>query len=156
MTIESGYLKNKTIQPEHGTIIRTIILILVPCPEMFCKKKCSQKFCKIHRTTSLAHLLKKVSCRRFPVKFAKFLRTPFFIEHWWLHLKKQETPSKHSKIKFEKVNSGKVEDFQSWMYYFRVIFQRFSRNFGKHHFSEHLTGKQPFVQNEQYKPLTNV
>ena len=34
-------------------------------PEVSCKKRCSQKFCKIHRKTP------------FPVNFAKFLRAPF-------------------------------------------------------------------------------
>ena len=40
-------------------------------PKVFCKKRCSEKFCKMHRKT-------KSLCRRcFPVNFAKFLRTPF-------------------------------------------------------------------------------
>ena len=60
-------------------------------PEVFCKKRCSWKFRKIHRKTPVpeslfnkvaglrpATLLKKRLWHRcFPVNFAKFLRTPF-------------------------------------------------------------------------------
>ena len=60
--------------------------------ELFCKKSCSQKFCKIHRKTPVhqslflskvtgklpAALLKnRLRHRCFPVNFAKFLRTLF-------------------------------------------------------------------------------
>ena len=56
-------------------------------------KTCSYKFRKIHRKKSLPEpepatlLKKKLWHRYFPVNFAKFLKTPFFIEHlWWLLL----------------------------------------------------------------------
>ena len=70
-------------------------------PGVFCKKGVLRKFAKItgkHLCQSLffnkvvglrlATLLKKRLWHRcFPVNFAKFLRTPFFIEHlWWLLL----------------------------------------------------------------------
>ena len=67
-------------------------------PEVFCEKRCSQKFHKIHRHglffnkvagLSSATLLKKRLWHRcFPANFVKFLRTPFYEEHfWWLLLK---------------------------------------------------------------------
>ena len=70
-------------------------------PEVFCKKGVLRNFTNFkgkHLCQSLffnkvaglrpATLLKKRLWHRcFPVKFAKFLRTPFFIEHlWWLLL----------------------------------------------------------------------
>ena len=69
------------------------------CPEVFCKKDVLENFAKFtvkHLCQSLffnkvaglrpATLLKKRLWHRcFTVNFAKFLRTPFFIEHlWWL------------------------------------------------------------------------
>ena len=61
-------------------------------PDTFCRKRCSRKFCKVHRKTpmfeslfnkvadlfSLATLLKRDSptCFFFCVQFANFLRTP--------------------------------------------------------------------------------
>ena len=71
-------------------------------PEAFCKKGVLENFAKLtgkHLCQSLffnkvaglrpATLLKKKLWHRcFPVNFAKFLRTTFFIEHlWWLLLK---------------------------------------------------------------------
>ena len=56
---------------------------------MFHKKSCSQKFRNIHRKTVNARnfIKEKLQCRCFPVKCAKFLRTPFFTYHlWWLLL----------------------------------------------------------------------
>ena len=59
------------------------------------KKGCSVKFRKIHRKTPVPESLfiiklqpatllkKKLWHRRFPVNFAKFLRTPFFTDHFW-------------------------------------------------------------------------
>ena len=70
-------------------------------PELFCKKRCSQKCRKIHRKTPLpeslfnkvgglrpATLLKRDSGTGvLQLVFAAFLRTPFLIEHlWWLLL----------------------------------------------------------------------
>ena len=61
-------------------------------PEVFCKKGVLRNFTKFtgkHLCQSLfLTSLKKTLCHRcFPVNFAKFLRTPFFIEHlWWLFL----------------------------------------------------------------------
>ena len=48
-------------------------------PQVFCKKKCSQKFRKFGwKTPVLESLFYKVVLqhRCFPVKFVKFLRTP--------------------------------------------------------------------------------
>ena len=71
-------------------------------PKLFCEKGVLKNFAKFtgkHVCQSLffnevadlrpATLLKKRLWRRFfPVNFAKFFRTPFFIEHlWWLLLK---------------------------------------------------------------------
>ena len=65
------------------------------------EKRCSQKFRQIHRKTPVSQSFFKKSCRSqacnfikktlqhmcFPVNLAKFLRTPFFIEHLrWLLL----------------------------------------------------------------------
>ena len=60
-------------------------------PEVLCKKRCSQKFHNIHSKTPAPdlffnkvaglglklYLKKRLWHRRFPVNFAKFLRTPF-------------------------------------------------------------------------------
>ena len=67
-------------------------------PEVFCKKGvlrnlakftekhlCQSLFFSCSRTVTL--LKKRPWHRRFPVNFAKFLRTHFIIEHvWWLFL----------------------------------------------------------------------
>ena len=55
-------------------------------PEMFCKKRCSLKVCEFHRKTPVLELCwkiwacnlikKKLQYGCFPLKFAKFLRTP--------------------------------------------------------------------------------
>ena len=64
-------------------------------PELFCRKRCSYKFCKIHRKTPVPEplfskvvgqrpvtFLKKRLCDGcFPLTFAIFLRTTFFTEH---------------------------------------------------------------------------
>ena len=46
---------------------------------MFCKKKCPQKLCKIHRKTPVPETTfkKEFWHRCFPVNFAKFLKTHF-------------------------------------------------------------------------------
>ena len=52
-------------------------------PEVFCKKGVLSNFAKFtgkHLCQSL-YFNKVASLRCFPVNFAKFLRTPFFIEH---------------------------------------------------------------------------
>ena len=59
------------------------------CPEVFCKKVVLRKIAKFtakHLCLRPATLLKKRLWHRcFPVNFAKFLRTTFFIDHlWWL------------------------------------------------------------------------
>ena len=47
-------------------------------PEVFCKKRRSQKFRKIHRKTPVLEPLKKRLWHRcFPVNFTRFPRTPF-------------------------------------------------------------------------------
>ena len=56
--------------------------MLKQSPEVFCKKRCSQEFFKIHRKTPgkrlrPATLLKESLARCFPVNFSKFVRTPF-------------------------------------------------------------------------------
>ena len=66
------------------------------------QNKCSWNFCKFHRKTLVLEspfnkvtgfqasnfIKKRLQHRCFPVKFAKFLRTPFFTEHLrWLLLK---------------------------------------------------------------------
>ena len=58
--------------------------------EVFYKKRCSKKLCKIYRKapSARASLLKKrLQHRCFPVNFAKFLRTSFLQStSWWLPL----------------------------------------------------------------------
>ena len=72
----------------YTTTKRKIMIIQEPPSELFCKKTCSQKFPGKHLCQSLffnkiadlrlATLLKKSFWHsRFPVNFAKFLRTPF-------------------------------------------------------------------------------
>ena len=54
-------------------------------PEVFCKKAVLRNFAKFtgkHLCQSL-FLNKVLGHRCFPVNFAKFLRTAFFIEHLW-------------------------------------------------------------------------
>ena len=56
-------------------------------PEMFCKKRCSQKFCKIHRKIPVpdylaCNFIKKESLAQ--VKFCKIFKNTFFIEHIWV------------------------------------------------------------------------
>ena len=48
-------------------------------PDVFLKKRCSEKFRKIHRKTPVPEslFLIKLLARCFPVTFTKFLRTPF-------------------------------------------------------------------------------
>ena len=41
-------------------------------------KRCSQKFCKIHRKTPVSYSKKRLRHRFFPVNFAKFLITPLY------------------------------------------------------------------------------
>ena len=68
---------------------------------MFFKIKCSSKFHKFHRKTPVLEshfkkvaglkacnfIKKRLQHRCFPVRFEKFLRTPFFTENlWWLLL----------------------------------------------------------------------
>ena len=54
-------------------------------PEVFYKKGVLKNFTKFTRPATL--FKKRLWHRCFPVKFAKFLRTTFFIEHlWWLLL----------------------------------------------------------------------
>ena len=59
--------------------------------EVFCKKGALKNFAKFtgkHLCLRPATLFKRDSGTVvFPVNFAKFLRTPFFIEHRWLPLK---------------------------------------------------------------------
>ena len=59
-------------------------------PKVFCKKRCSKKFCKIHRKTPVPETLslkKSLWHWWLPVNFAKFLKTSFFTEHLrWLLL----------------------------------------------------------------------
>ena len=44
-------------------------------PEVFCKKRCSHRFCKIHRKTPLAQV--------FSYEFCEISKNTFFIEHFW-------------------------------------------------------------------------
>ena len=82
-------------------LFREIFVYRSSCPEAFCKKGVLRNFTKFigkHLCQSLffnkvadlrpTTLLKKGLWHRyFPVNFAKFLRTLFFIEHlWWLLL----------------------------------------------------------------------
>ena len=57
-----------------------VFLIQKQPPEVFCKKRCSQKFCIIHRKTpsQFCNFNKKRPWHRcFPVNFMIFLRTTF-------------------------------------------------------------------------------
>ena len=60
-------------------------------PEVFYKKVVLKNFAKFtgkHLCQSLFLIKLQALGLCFPVNFAKFLRTPFFIEHlWWLLLK---------------------------------------------------------------------
>ena len=75
-------------------------------PDMFCKKGVLRNFVKFtgkHLCQNLffntAVGLRLAWHRCFPVNFAKFLRTPFIIEHlWWLLLNKSK--ERFSKILF--------------------------------------------------------
>ena len=54
-------------------------------PHPLCRSSRSQMFFKIGVPKNFANFTRKYRC--FPVKFANFLRTPFFIEHFpWLLL----------------------------------------------------------------------
>ena len=71
-------------------------------PEMYCKKRCSQKYRNIHRKTTMSETLFYYSCRpqacnrSFSVDFVKFLRASFLKEHlWWLRLRSVEKLVKH-------------------------------------------------------------
>ena len=64
-----------SIQPSDGGFTKTNETQKQP-PEVFCKKRCSKKFHKIHRKTPVP-LKKRFWYRCFPVNFVKFLRTPF-------------------------------------------------------------------------------
>ena len=86
-----SFLRNKYKQREYGTLHRS------SCPEVFCKKGVPRNFAKF-TGKHLCQILFLISCRPEAcnfikketlarVNFAKFLRTPFFIEHfWWLLL----------------------------------------------------------------------
>ena len=58
-------------------------------PEMFCKKRCSQKFCKIQRKIPVPDYLacnsikKKSLAQVFSCEFCKIFKNTFFIEHIW-------------------------------------------------------------------------
>ena len=56
-------------------------------PLVFCKKRCSQKFRKIHRKTPMPEacsFIKKTLWHRcFPLNFSKFLRTPSLQNTSW-------------------------------------------------------------------------
>ena len=62
--------------------------------EVICEKRCSWKFCKIYKKTSVLGLLSllknRVWHRCFTVNFAKLLRTHFLQNTYWRVLLKQE------------------------------------------------------------------
>ena len=79
--------KSKSLEVSLGICLCFIYLnwdlkfLQVKPPEVFCKKRCSQNFRKIHRKTTVPVacniiLKKRLWHRCFPVNFAKFLRTP--------------------------------------------------------------------------------
>ena len=76
-------------------IINTISSLRSSRPEVFCYKDVLRKFAKFlgkHLCQSLAGL---------PVNFVKFLRTSFFIEHfWWLLLFSVEAVSSFALLFF--------------------------------------------------------
>ena len=61
-------------------------------PEVFCRNDVLKNFAKFtgkHLGPEACNFMKKETLRHrcYPVKFAKFLRTPIFMEHlWWLLL----------------------------------------------------------------------
>ena len=64
-------------------ILNSLNLFRSSRPEVFCEKGVLKNFSK----STGNHLSQRLWHRCFPVKFAKFLRAPFFIEHlWWLLL----------------------------------------------------------------------
>ena len=83
----------KLVTIERKELIKSFIITIFKkqSPEVFCKKRFSEKFCKIHRKAPVpesffnkvdgmraATLLKRRLWHRcLPVNFAKFLRTPF-------------------------------------------------------------------------------
>ena len=80
-------------------------------PDLFCKKRCSCKFCRILRKTTVSKLqattlLKnRLWHRCFPLNFAKFLRTPFYKEYLrWLLLWKINLLRDFSKKHINKYN----------------------------------------------------
>ena len=53
-------------------------------PEVFCKKRCSWKFRKIHKKTPVpATLLKKGLTQVFSCEFCEISQNNFFTEHLW-------------------------------------------------------------------------
>ena len=84
-------------------------------PEVFCKKRCSQKFRNIHKKTPVLESLfnnvtalqvwnfvkKRLQHRCFPVNNAKFLRTPILKKICWLGVINRSNPYLTYEIRFE-------------------------------------------------------
>ena len=53
-------------------------------PEVFCSKRFSQKFRKIHRTKACNFVTKEILTHVFCCEFCKISRNTFFTEHIWM------------------------------------------------------------------------
>ena len=94
------------------------------------KKRCSQKFHRIHRKAPVPRpatlLQKRLWCRCFPVNFEKFLRTPFSQNtSGRLLLKHTQSVPKYHRMK---INTEAV----TWRCSIKSVFKNFAKFTGKH------------------------
>ena len=69
-----------------NVVVVAVVRVISSRPEVFCKKGVLKHFAKFtgkHLCQPATLLKKRFWHRCFPVNFAKFLRTPFFIKHLW-------------------------------------------------------------------------
>ena len=96
---------------------------------MFCKKGVLRHFTKFTgktcaRVSGLSLLKKRHWYRCFPVNFAKFLRTPFHIEHlWWLLLFFKKAIQLVTVVAIEKsvIYSLKVCKYENYYHSWRLV-----------------------------------